>query len=324
MTLQARHNKGKLVATEELVLLQDVVKEFRGVRALDGVSTTILPGITGVLGPNGAGKSTLIKILLGLVRMTSGTGHVLGRTLGVNARNIREVVGYMPEDDCYIPGLTGIEVVQFAASMSGIPNTEAMRRSHEILDFCGMQDQRYRAIETYSTGMRQKIKFAAAIVHDPDLLILDEPTTGLDPEERVALLNRIRSLADRSHKSVILSTHILPDVQATCDHVLIMAQGQIRLSGSLRELERPTESRLNISVLAGQDRLTSWLQEQQIHVTTQPNGLLQISAGDPDLLERIWQAAAERQVAIQSLAPSRNSLEEIFMTAVKEAADASP
>ncbi|MCA9199637.1 MAG: ABC transporter ATP-binding protein [Planctomycetales bacterium] len=312
------------MATDELVLLQDVVKEFRGVRALDGVSTTIRPGITGVLGPNGAGKSTLIKILLGLVRMTSGTGHVLGRTLGVNARNIREVVGYMPEDDCYIPGLTGIEVVQFAASMSGIPNTEAMRRSHEILDFCGMQDQRYRAIETYSTGMRQKIKFAAAIVHDPDLLILDEPTTGLDPEERVALLNRIRSLADRSHKSVILSTHILPDVQATCDHVLIMSHGQIRLSGSLRELERPTESRLNISVLAGQDRLTSWLQEQQIHVTTQPNGLLQISAGDPDLLERIWQAAAERQVAIQSLAPSRNSLEEIFMTAVKEAADASP
>ncbi|MEZ6119944.1 MAG: ABC transporter ATP-binding protein [Pirellulaceae bacterium] len=311
------------MATDELVLLQDVVKEFRGVRALDGVSTTIRPGITGVLGPNGAGKSTLIKILLGLVRMTAGTGHVLGRTLGVNARNIREVVGYMPEDDCYIPGLTGIEVVQFAASMSGIPNTEALRRSHEILDFCGMQDQRYRAIETYSTGMRQKIKFAAAIVHDPDLLILDEPTTGLDPEERVALLNRIRSLADRSHKSVILSTHILPDVQATCDHVLIMAQGQIRLSGSLRDLERPTESRLNISVLSGQDRLTSWLQEQQIHVTTQPNGLLQISTGGPELLERIWQAAAERQVAIQSLTPSRNSLEEIFMTAVKEAADAS-
>ena len=178
-----------------LIQLEKIVKSYRSTTALNGVDLEIKPGVTGLLGPNGAGKSTLIKIILGLIKVTSGSGNVLGCRLHRDGRAIRNRVGYMPEDDCYIPGMTGIEVVQFAGTLSGIDAVEALRRGHEILDFCGVKQERYRNIETYSTGMRQKVKFAASIVHDPDFLILDEPTSGLDPEEREALLNRIKILS---------------------------------------------------------------------------------------------------------------------------------
>ena len=180
------------------ISLSGIIKNYRNLQALRGVNLEVQHGITGLLGPNGAGKSTLIKVILGLVKVSEGAGTVLGYQLGRQGRAIRSRVGYMPEDDCYIPGLTGIEVVQLAAALSGLPLVEGLRRAHEILDFCGMKQERYREIETYSTGMRQKIKFAAAIVHDPELLILDEPTSGLDPEERENLLNRIRILADEA------------------------------------------------------------------------------------------------------------------------------
>ncbi|HMP80530.1 MAG TPA: ABC transporter ATP-binding protein, partial [Pirellulaceae bacterium] len=226
--------------------MRGVSKTYRGVVALDRIDLEIGPGITGLLGPNGAGKSTLIKILLGLVRPTTGSASVLGLDLRRQGRAVRQIVGYVPEDDCYIPGLTGVEVVRFAASLSGIPATEGLRRSHEILDYCGMKQERYRTIETYSTGMRQKIKFAAALVHDPQILILDEPTSGLDPEEREALLARIRHLAATAKKSVLISTHILPDVQTTCEYVVILAKGQVRLNQSLEEVNRPASGMLTI------------------------------------------------------------------------------
>ena len=166
-----------------LITLNNIVKDYASMRALDGIDLEISTGVTGLLGPNGAGKSTLIKLLMGLVKLTSGTGTVFGQRLGIDGRLIRDNVGYMPEDDCYIPGMSGVEVVQFSACLAGLPGTEALRRAHEILDFCGMKQERYREIDTFSTGMRQKVKFAAAIVHDPGFLILDEPTSGLDPEE---------------------------------------------------------------------------------------------------------------------------------------------
>ncbi len=158
---------------------------------------SIQPGVTGLLGPNGAGKSTLIKILLGLLRPTSGTGSVLSFDIASQARDIRANVGYMPEDDCFLYGLSGVESVQFSAQLSGLPGVESLRRAHEILDYCGLAQERYRNVDTYSTGMRQKLRFAQAIVHDPSLLILDEPTSGLDPEERDIMLRRIERLSQR-------------------------------------------------------------------------------------------------------------------------------
>jgi len=303
-----------------LISLQNIVKDYRRMRALDGISLEIPPGITGLLGPNGAGKSTLIKVILGLVRVTSGQGQVLGFRLGKQGRAIRSRIGYMPEDDCYIPGLKGVEVVQFAACLSGLPNVEALRRAHEILDFCGMKQERYRDIETFSTGMRQKAKFAAAIVHDPELLILDEPTAGLDPEERENLLNRIRILARDANKSVLISTHILPDVQAICDHVLILAKGKLRLSEPLDVLNRPASPVLNLRFLGPEPEFIDALRRAGLEVTRDADDAeWRILSETDDPTAVIWRAAAEHEVAIQSLRPALNSLEEIFLQAVQEA-----
>lgn len=287
--------------------------------ALDDVDLEIRPGVTGLLGPNGAGKSTMIKLLLGLVRLTSGKGHVLGCELGSEGRKIRDKVGYMPEDDCYIPGMSGVEVVQFAAALSGIPPVEALRRAHEILDFCGMKQERYRIIDTYSTGMRQKVKFAAAIVHDPEFLILDEPTSGLDPEEREALLTRIRLLWRQSGKSVLISTHILPDVQAICDEVVILSNGKVRLSESLEKLNQTASPSFSIQILGSNEALIENLKRRRLEPSIQPNGDLIVESPVPDLSEQIWHAARESNTVIQALIPAKNSLEEIFMTTVQEA-----
>ena len=303
-----------------LITLENIIKNYKSMRALNGVNLDIQPGVTGLLGPNGAGKSTLIKLLLGLVKLTSGSGTVLGHTLGTAGREIRNKVGYMPEDDCYIPGMSGVEVVQFAACLSGLPKVEALRRSHEILDFCGMKQERYRIVDTYSTGMRQKIKFAAAIVHDPEFLILDEPTSGLDPEEREALLTRIRLLWTQSGKSVLISTHILPDVQAICDDVVILSKGQIRLSESLENLSQTDSPSFSVRVFAERDKLLHSLREKSLSAKLEPNGELTVESQNPELSQMIWQSARDSNTVIQSLIPARNSLEEIFMATVQEAA----
>jgi len=289
-------------------------------RALNDVSFEIQPGITGLLGPNGAGKSTLIKVLMGLVRVSSGSGTVLGNRLGKQGRLIRSKIGYMPEDDCYLPGLKGVEAVQFSACLAGIPSTEALRRAHEILDFCGMKQERYREIETYSTGMRQKIKFAAAIVHDPEFLIFDEPTAALDPEERDNLLNRIQILSKDAGKSVLISTHILPDVQTICDHALILASGQVRLNESLEVLNRPTAPTLTVKLAKEVKTFTEDLQQLGLQVQAeQDDRHLKVSGNQENLSQLVWNAAQRNGVSIHALSPSKNSLEEIFMSAVEEA-----
>lgn len=307
--------------TTSLISLDNIVKDYRSLRALNGVNLEIEPGITGLLGPNGAGKSTLIKVLLGLVRVNGGSGTVLGHQLGREGRAIRNKVGYMPEDDCYIPGMTGVEVVQFSACLAGLPPVEALRRSHEMLDFCGMQQERYRTIETFSTGMRQKAKFAAAIVHDPEFLIFDEPTAGLDPEERESLLNRIVILCRQAGKSVIISTHILPDVQAICDHVLILSNGQIRLSQSLEVLNRPSAPTIAVKTFGDHEAFVRTLANEGT-TTTIENGILSINGDSPNLVDQIWRVANSTNTTIQSIQPAQNSLEEIFMQTVQEATHA--
>lgn len=309
---------------EPLITLRGISKNYRSVRALEQIELEMGTGITGLLGPNGAGKSTLIKILLGLVRSTSGRGLVLGLDLHKQGRQIRQRVGYVPEDDCYIPGLTGVEVVRFAAALAGIPPVEGLRRAHEILDYCGMKQERYRTIESYSTGMRQKIKFAAALVHDPQILILDEPTSGLDPEERESLLARIRHLVRTADKSVLLSTHILPDVQTTCQRVVILAGGRVRLNQSIEEVNRPASGMATVSVLGDPQPLLQQLRAASINHELADNGEIRLRDGGVAVRERIWAIAREQGILIDGLRPARNSLEEVFLAAVQETRHASP
>lgn len=302
---------------DHVVELHHIFKDYGRVCALRDVTMAIGHGVTGLLGPNGAGKTTLIKVLLGLVRITAGRGSVLGYDLLRNAQSIRKNVGFMPEDDCYISGLTGVEMVQFAARLSGYPSTESLRRSHEMLDFCGVEQERYREVDTYSTGMRQKVKFAQAIVHDPPLLILDEPTAGLDPDERVAMLHRIQTLARRAGKTVLLSTHILPDVRAICDTVVILTRGEVRVVDSLEKLSQPASPAVHVRTSGDATPLIRRVEAEGGTVTAGEDGSLRVVAGGVEAAAYVWRWAAETGVGIRSLVPSRNSLEQIFLDAVR-------
>ncbi len=305
-----------------LIELEEITKNYGSYRALDRVSLQIEPGITSLLGPNGAGKSTLIKVLLGLLRATSGRGRLLEYQLGRHNRQIRERVGYMPEDDCYLSGLSGVESVQFAAQLSRLPGLESLRRAHEILDFCGMGQERYRTVETYSTGMRQKLRFAQALVHDPPLLILDEPTSGLDPAERETMLSRIKILARNHGKAILLCTHILPDVQAVSDAVIILAKSRVRISDRLDRLSQPTAPSLKIHVIDNPEEFAQKLERAGLKARIGALGAITVDGQHAELAVKIWQVANQANIGIRSLEPSRNSLEEIFLSAVREQPDA--
>jgi len=301
-----------------LIDLVQITKDYGRFRALDDVSLKIESGITGLLGPNGAGKTTLIKVLLGLVRTTSGSGRLLNFELGRQNREIRAHVGYMPEDDCYLHGMTGVECVQFVAQLSRFPAVEALRRAHEILDFCGLAQERYRTVETYSTGMRQKLRFAQAIVHDPPVLILDEPTSGLDPEERQVMLNRIRLLAREHGKAVLLCTHILPDVQSISNAVVILARGRVQVADTLAELSRPALPSLEVRLLGAATPFMESIRSRGIPVEQRDTDSVVLRGAPTQLAEHVWQAAQACGVGVRSMTPSRNSLEEIFLKAVRQ------
>ena len=208
--------------------LTGVVKRYGRQTVLDDVTLDVPPGITGLVGPNGAGKSTLVRVVLGLVRRCGGAVSVFGHDPARAAWAVRRLVGVMPEDDCFVPGLTGVETVCYAARLSGLRGTEGLRRAHEVLDWCDAGQERYRPVETLSVGMRQKVTFASAIVHDPALVILDEPTNGLDPIERRAMLGRLVTLARDHGKAVLVSTHVLRDVEAICDRMVVLVGGRVR------------------------------------------------------------------------------------------------
>ena len=296
-----------------LIELERISKKFGAFSALQDVSLSIQPGVTGLLGPNGAGKSTLIKILLGLLRPTSGAGRVLDFDIVRQARDIRANVGYMPEDDCFLYGLSGVESVQFSAQLSGLPGLESLRRAHEILDYCGVAQERYRSVDTYSTGMRQKLRFAQAIVHDPTLLILDEPTSGLDPEERDIMLRRIQRLAGTHQKTVVICTHILPDVQAVSDSVVILSRGVVRVADRLQTLSRPAEPAVQLRLLGDVSGFVEAAQATGLHAEPTTDGRLILRGPVDQLTAKVWQLAKETKVVVRSLSPARNSLEDIFL-----------
>lgn len=226
----------------------DAVSHFYGpVRALHDVSLRMEPGAIGLVGQNGAGKSTLLKILLGLIRPTRGKGVVLGYDLHRHGCALRTQVGFMPESESLLPGVRGVDLVALAGELCGMPRTQAYRRAHEVLSHLGLEEARYRKCEDYSIGMRQRLKLAAALVHDPQLLLLDEPTAGLDPDGRDAMLRLLRAIAERHGKSLILSTHLLGDIDRVCQHVIIVDRGRILGVGRIDELCQRRAGRYRLS-----------------------------------------------------------------------------
>src|SRR6187431_1401884 len=222
-----------------VVELQRVTVRYGARTALRDVSAVFPAGAVGLLGPNGAGKSTMLRALLGFVPPTEGELTVLGLDVAKSPLAIRARIGYMPETDGHIPGMNAVSFVAFCGQLAGLPAVDAMQRAHEVLYYVGLGEARYRNIETYSTGMKQRIKLAQALVHDPDLLFLDEPTNGMDPKGRDEMLELIRDLAHNKGVNLILSSHLLPDVEYTCDHVVVLDKGAVATAGPIEALKGP-------------------------------------------------------------------------------------
>src|SRR6202171_4520075 len=225
--------------SDPVVTLEQVTVSYGGQSALSDVTSSFSSGAVGLLGPNGAGKSTMLKALLGFIVPDQGRMRVLGLDVAVSPLEIRARIGYMPESDAHIPGMNAVSFVAYCGELSGLPRSDAMQRAHEVLFYVGLGEARYRNIETYSTGMKQRIKLAQALVHDPDLLFLDEPTNGMDPKGRDEMLELIRDLAHNKGVNLILSSHLLPDVEYTCDDVVVMDKGAIAAAGPIAALKQP-------------------------------------------------------------------------------------
>jgi ABC-2 type transport system ATP-binding protein len=306
-----------LPSNQPLLELYHLGRDYGTVKALADITLTLPPGRIGLLGPNGAGKSTLLKILLGWLPPSRGTGRFLNVELTAPPairRQLRHLVGFMPEADAIIPGLSGVEYVAFAGELCGLPRRHALRRAHEILNFLDMDEARYRPVETYSSGMRQRVKLAQALVHDPLVLLLDEPTAGLDPAGREALLQLLERIASEYDKSIILSTHLLADVERICDHVVVLAAGRVRAAGQVEQLKDPRGSRYQLQI-SGNDTL--FAQQLQLHhvaiLDQRENGTWRVVAPADWTPQRFFAVAYQSQAIIHRLVPDEETLEELFL-----------
>src|SRR2546421_5357500 len=244
----------QLTTDKLLIDLDNVTRHYGTLTALSDVTLRLPPGRIGLLGPNGAGKSTLLKLLMGLIPPSAGRGRVLGYELrpdGWTARDqweLRRQIGFMPEADALVPGLKGVEYVALAGELYGMPRRQAQRRAHEVLTYLELEDARYRKLEEYSTGMKQRLKLAQALVHDPPLLLLDEPTSGLDPAGRDAMLDLLLTLGREHGKSILLCTHLLGDVERVCETVLILHRGRVLVPGGVDEVRARRQDRYRLPI----------------------------------------------------------------------------
>jgi ABC-2 type transport system ATP-binding protein len=303
-------------AFEHVVTLDDVTVEYGTNRALAGVSVKFPAGAVGLLGPNGAGKSTMIKALLGFIVPRQGTMRVLGLDVAQKPQDIRARIGYMPESDGHIPGMNAVTFVAYCGELAGLPDVDAMQRAHEVLYYVGLGEARYRNIETYSTGMKQRIKLAQALVHDPDLLFLDEPTNGMDPKGRDEMLELIRDLAHNKGVNLILSSHLLPDVEFTCDHVIVLDKGRIAAGGPIAELKGPAGRVFEVRVKGDVDAFIAALRGQQMECHATDEDVMRVFVPDGRGAQDVFAVAAANSVQVRHLRPSVPTLEDVFAKAV--------
>lgn len=296
--------------------LTNIHFSYGPVRALNGVSLKLEAGAIGLLGPNGAGKSTLLKIMLGFLTPDEGEGKVLGYDIKREQKLIRQAVGYMPEDECYIPGMDGVSFTAYLGELSGMPRPDAMKRAHEVLFYVGLGESRYRLIDTYSSGMRQRLKLAQALVHDPKLLFLDEPTSNLDPTGRQEILELIGEIASDRGISVLLSSHILSDIESICDQVVIINKGEIAASGLLSDLKMVNYRLYELKIKGPLDGFRKELEQKSCHFEETEDRIVKIFAPpDFDHME-IFRAAARQGVQVRHFVRSQTSLEELFARVV--------
>lgn len=301
-----------------VVRFEQVTVSYGSQDALRDVTGAFEAGASGLLGPNGAGKSTLLKSLLGFIKPAHGSMRVLDLNVAEEALAIRARLGYMPESDAHIPGMNAVTFVAYCAQLAGLPPTDAMQRSHEVLYYVGLGEARYRNVETYSTGMRQRIKLAQALVHDPDLLFLDEPTNGMDPTGRDEMLELIRDITQKKGISLILSSHLLPDVESTCDRVVVLNKGGIVADGPIQELKGASRRAFEIRVKGDLDRFTAALEAAGAECHGTEEDVMRVLVDEPLGARDLFALAAGQQVQVRHLRPSVPTLEDVFARAIGE------
>ena len=294
---------------DRLIAAENLVKHYGKVVALDGVTFTISEGVTGLLGENGAGKSTAIKLFLGLIRPTSGSATVLGRNAWDDV-GARTRLGYMPEHDCLPTNVSAAEFLTHMAEVSGLPRSQARTRAADTLRHTGLFEERYRSMGGYSTGMKQRVKLAQALVHDPAVVFLDEPTAGLDPVGREEMLALVRKTYREFGISVVLSSHLMADVERTCDQILVIRQGRVVRSGEVGQFTEETQT-VFIEVDFNREELVASLERRGVRVVRDGGGLT-IEGPDASVYDHVRDALVEAEAPLRRMAPRRRALTELF------------
>ena len=301
-----------------VVDLQNVSVRYGKNAALRDVNIAFPSGAVGLLGPNGAGKSTMIKALLGLLAPERGQMKVLGIDVRQSPLQIRRRIGYMPESDTHIPGMNAVSFVAFCGELSGLPRSDAMQRAHEVLYYVGLGEARYRNVEQYSTGMKQRIKLAQALVHDPELLFLDEPTNGMDPKGRDEMLELVRDIAHNKQINLILSSHLLPDVEYTCDHVVVLDKGAVATQGPIAALKGTAGRVFELRVKGEAESFIAALQAEGLECHNTDDDVMRVFVPDQRGAPFLFQLASKQRVQVRHLRASVPTLEDVFAKAVGE------
>ena len=307
--------------------MMDPVIELDGLEVRLG-SRTVLKGLKasltgrsiGLLGPNGAGKSTLLNTLLGFYKPSAGTARIFGYDAHKHARKVRGMIGYMPENDAFISKMSGVHFVRMMAELSGLPPEQALERAHEAFFYVGLGEVRYRALGTYSLGMKQSAKLAQAIAHGPKVLFLDEPTNGLDPPARTRMIQLIQEIRDRGDLHLILSSHLLRDVEECCDQVLILKDGSVAAFCNLEEERRLNRRFLEIETRGGVNgSFLAAIEQLGCETATGVQGRTKVILPDGVEVRQLYEVAAGQGVQIRRLNHKRDSLEDIFLKAMETA-----
>ena len=302
---------------EQVIELDNLEVRFGDRIILKKLTGSLAGRSIGLLGPNGAGKSTLINTLLGFHQPFSGTARIFGQDIRTDAKTVRSLLGYMPENDSFIASMTGVHFVRLMAELSGLPAEQAMERAHEAFFWVGLGEARYRNLGTYSLGMKQMAKLAQAIAHGPKLLFLDEPTNGLDPPARARMIQLIQEIRDRGDLRLILSSHLLRDVDECCDEVLILKDGRIAASCNLEEERRANRKFLELETRGANGTFTAAIEQLGCEAAAFPNGRMKLVMPDGVEIRQLYVLAAEQNVQIRRLNHKRDSLEDIFLKAME-------
>ncbi|HOE97117.1 MAG TPA: ABC transporter ATP-binding protein [Candidatus Sumerlaeota bacterium] len=301
-----------------LLELDNVTVRYGARKAIDQVSLRLESRALGLLGPNGAGKSTLIRALLGLQPLAGGTARLEGLDIRRQGKRIREIVGYMPEHESYLGSMTVVRFLRFMGELCGLPPGAAMERAHEVLFYVGLGEVRYRKMEGFSYGMQQKVRLAQALIHGPRVLILDEPTNGLDPAARDDMLRLIQDMVRNSGSRLIISSHLLKDIESCCEEVVVLNKGRVTAAGNIAAMKQTDERRFELRIKGPLDPFVAALSELGCQCRLGKREALQVVLPEHLPPRRIFEVARGQRVQIRHYYARKDTLEDVFLKALED------